>query len=136
MIAGEALCQLVLYLTLPYFSLLRALMSYSWFCDQTTHQSHPMALVAYSFVCFGALVLHATCYYPKPAQSGQIDPLMTVDWDEVTARTARFRAREIAGIILNTICLLHFAIACTACPRQVAVGKWPYVCTAAACFKM
>ena len=94
MITGEALCQLGLYLWLPYLSLLRALMGYSWFCDQTTRQTQPIALIAYSCLCFGVLVLHATCYHPEPAQSGEVDPLMTVDWDEVTARNARFRARE------------------------------------------
>lgn len=125
MIAGEALCQLGLYLTLPYFSLLRALMGYSWFCDQSTHQSHPSALLAYSFICFGALLLHATCYYPKPAQSGQVDPLMTVDWDEVTARTARFRAREIAGTALNTmLAAFCHCVHSLSCPPKMTVNKF------------
>ena len=136
MVAGGALCQLGLYLTLPYFSLLRALMGYSWFCDQKTHQSHPMALIAYSCLCFGVLILHAACYHPEPAQSGEVDPLTTIDWNEVTARNARFRAREVAGSMLNTMLassghIVHSLFQqCEQPVTKVTVVKWPYVCTA------
>lgn len=90
MVAEEALSQLGLYLLLPYFSLLRVLLGYSWLCDEATQRSHLAVFAAYSCLCFGVLYFHATCYHPNPAQSGVVDPLTTIDWDDVAKRNARF----------------------------------------------
>lgn len=98
MIDGEAVCQLFLYLSLPYFSLFRGLMGFSWFLNQATQRVYPLMFAAYSCVCFGILLFHAM-YYCPPAQSGALDPLLAINWDQVAAMKAHERVHDVAGTL-------------------------------------
>lgn len=73
----------------------------SWCFDG--QQFHLPFLIAVQLVLVIPMTAHFLWYWPdEPAKPAEQDPLMDIDWEEVAAEKARFKAHFLAG--MNIIC--------------------------------
>ena len=89
-----------MFILLPILGTLRACMGWGW-CFDGQLFCLP-SLIALQAISVMFITAHCLWFWPdEPAKPAEKDPLMDIDWEEVAAENARWKAHFLAGIYID-----------------------------------